>query len=242
MKAPNDLRGAYIGQKRGPQAGFASCLNNSASKCSAADGDGLGMPEPNTDRAVAGEALEGRPGSQSVARAAEAARNQGYPAGSRRTNYEGQAGRGVQRQEERPEARQGVGFVHSSPWQDASLEVGGGANRLTKPAQATRCRKKDGSTLANLPAGDTPHVSLRSPVRANRTPGSVRGAPGNRCPYLDISYLTWRAAATGGLGLMGANWRCVSGSSFSASIHAAFARSSSTWAAVLSWLAICASL
>jgi hypothetical protein len=24
-------------------------------------------------------------------------------------------------------------------------------------------------------------------VRANRTPGSVRGAPGNRCPYLDIS-------------------------------------------------------
>jgi len=28
-------------------------------------------------------------------------------------------------------------------------------------------------------------VSLRSPVRENRTPGSARGAPGNRCPYLD---------------------------------------------------------
>jgi len=165
MTAPNDLREAYTGQKRGPQAGFASCLSNSASKCSAADGDGLGMPEPNTDRAVAGEALEGLPGSKSVARAAEAARNQGDPEGSRRTNYEGQAGRGVQRQEERPEARQGVGFVHSSPWQDASLEAGEGANRLTKPAQATRCRKNDGSTLANLPAGDTPRVSLRSPVR-----------------------------------------------------------------------------
>ena len=52
------------------------------------------MPEPNTDRAVAGEALEGLPGSQSVARAAEAAGNQGDPEGSRRTNYEGQAGRG----------------------------------------------------------------------------------------------------------------------------------------------------
>ena len=26
-------------------------------------------------------------------------------------------------------------------------------------------------------------------MRANRTPGSVRGAPGNRCPYLDISQL-----------------------------------------------------
>src|ERR1019366_3065699 len=183
--APNDLREAYTGQKRGPQAGFASCLSNSASKCLAADGDGIGMPEPNTDRAVAGEALEGLPGSKSVARAAEAAWNQGDPGGSRRTNYEGQAGRGVQRQEERPEASQGVGFVHSSPWQDASLEAGEGANRLTKPAQATRCRKNDGSTLANLPAGDTPRVSLRSPVRANRTPGSVRGAPGNRCPYLD---------------------------------------------------------
>jgi hypothetical protein len=100
-----------------------------------------------------------------VARAAEAARNQGDPAGSRRTNYEGQAGRGVQRQEGRLEARQGVGFVHSSLRQEASLEAGEGANRLTKPAQATRCRKNDGSTLANLPASDTPRVSLRSPVR-----------------------------------------------------------------------------
>jgi len=187
MTAPNDLREAYTGQKRGPQAGFASCLSHSASKCLlTADGDGLGMPEPNTDRAVAGEALEGLPGSKSVARAAEAAGNQGDPEGSRRTNYEGPAGRGVQRQEERPEASQGVGFVHSSPWQDASLEAGEGANRLTKHAQATTGRKIGGSTLANLPAGDTPRVSLKSPVRANRTPGSVRGAPGNRCPYLDI--------------------------------------------------------
>ena len=190
MTAPNDLREAYTGSTRGPQAGLASCLSNSASKCLAADGDGLGMPEPNTDGAAAGEALEGLPGSKSVARAAEAARNPGDPEGSRRTNYEGQAGRSVQRQAERPEARQGVGFVHSSPWQDASLEAGEGTNRLTKHAQATRCRKNDGSTLANLPASDTRRVSLKSPVRANRTPGSVRGAPGNRCPYLDISQFT----------------------------------------------------
>src|ERR1017187_4375245 len=88
MPAPNDLREAYTGQKRGPQAGFACCLSNSASKCLAADGDGLGMPEPNTERTVAGEALEGLPGSKSVARDAEAARNQGDPAGSRRTRSE----------------------------------------------------------------------------------------------------------------------------------------------------------
>ena len=92
MTTPNDLREAYAGQRRGPQAGFASGLSNSASKGSAADGDGLGRPEPNTDRAVVGEALEGLPGSKSVARVAEAVRNQGDPAGSRRTNYEGQAG------------------------------------------------------------------------------------------------------------------------------------------------------
>src|SRR5262245_6438202 len=28
-------------------------------------------------------------------------------------------------------------------------------------------------------------VDLKSPVRDYRPPGSVRGAPGNRCPYLD---------------------------------------------------------
>jgi hypothetical protein len=99
--APNDLREAYTGQERGPQAGFAFCLSNSASKCLAADGNGLGMPEPNKVGPAAGEALEGLPGCQSVARAAEAAGNQGDPEGSHRTNYEGQAGRGVQRQEER---------------------------------------------------------------------------------------------------------------------------------------------
>ena len=39
--------------------------------------------------------------------------------------------------------------------------------------------------------------SLRSPVRANRTPGSVRGAPGNRCLYLDINELAWAEFSCG---------------------------------------------
>ena len=190
MTEPNDLREAYTGQKRGPQAGFASCLSNSASRCLlTADGDGLGMPDPNTDSAVAGEALEGLPGSKSVARAAEAARNQGGPDRSRRTNYEGQAGRGVQREEERPEAGQGVGFVHSSPRQGVRSETGEGTNKLTKRAQATRCRTNDGSTLANLPAGDTQRVSLKSPVRANRTPGSVRGRRATGVPTSTLSFI-----------------------------------------------------
>ncbi len=133
------------------------------------------MPEPNTDRAGTGEALEGLPGSQSVARAAEAAWNPGDPGRPRRTNYEGQAGRGVPRQEEPLEASQGVGFIHSSQGQDARLEAGEGTNRVTKHAQATRYRTTDGFRLANLPAGDTQRVSLKSPVRENRTPGSVRG-------------------------------------------------------------------
>ena len=49
------------------------------------------------------------------------------------------------------------------------------------------------STQANLPEEDRTlpvtglrqRVSLRSPVRKNRTPGSVRGASGNRRPYRD---------------------------------------------------------
>jgi len=58
---------------------------------------GLGMPEPNTDRAVVGEALEGLPGSKSVARVAAAARNQGDPAGSRRTKGDSICGHTINR-------------------------------------------------------------------------------------------------------------------------------------------------
>src|ERR1019366_7367900 len=46
-------------------------------------------------------------------------------------------------------------------------------------------REIDGAKLANLPAGDRQRVRLKSPVREYRPPGSVRGAPGNRRPYLD---------------------------------------------------------
>jgi hypothetical protein len=32
-------------------------------------------------------------------------------------------------------------------------------------------------------------VLLKSPVRENRTPGSVRGASSNRCPYRDLQLI-----------------------------------------------------
>ena len=192
--------GSVHRDKHGPQAGVAPRLSNPASKHSDAGGDDVALSEPNMMLAAKGEVRVSLPGSKSVARAEGVAWNLGGPGRSRRTNCESQAGRGAQRQEERPDASQGVGFVHSSPRQDASLEVGEGADRLTKSAQATRCRKNDGSILANLPAGDTQRVSLKSPVREYRPPGSVRGAPGNRRPYRDPKHAAapWQSPADSG--------------------------------------------
>jgi hypothetical protein len=70
---------------------------------------------------------------------------------------------------------------------DHAFEYCTGLTAIAKRARATRCRTTGGSTLANLPAGDTRRVSWKSPVRANRTPGSLRGPPGNRCTYLDTT-------------------------------------------------------
>jgi len=55
--------------KREPQAGPASRLSNSASKEGDASGDGVKVPEPNTETPEQGEGVEGLPGSKSVARA-----------------------------------------------------------------------------------------------------------------------------------------------------------------------------
>src|SRR5881628_1536825 len=122
--------------KREPQAGPASCLSNSASIVQDASGDGVCLPEPNTKMAVQGEAIEGLPGSKSVARAEADARNRGGPESPCRTNYEGQAGRVAQRQEGPPDDP-GVGSAHSIQRQGASPEAGEGADRATQLAQAT---------------------------------------------------------------------------------------------------------
>ena len=56
---------------------------------------------------------------------------------SRRTNYEGQAGREVQRQGGPTEGTPGVGSLHSSSRQGASPELSEGGDRTTQSAQAT---------------------------------------------------------------------------------------------------------
>jgi len=124
-------------ERREPQAGPASCLSNSASKEQDASGDGVSLPEPNTERSAQGEGLEGLPGSESVARAEGGARNRGGPESPCRTNCEGQAGRETQRQEASPDTP-GVGLARSIAQQGKSPEAKEGANRSTQSAQATR--------------------------------------------------------------------------------------------------------
>jgi len=123
--------------KREPQAGPASCQSNSASKGSDASGDGVDVPEPNTEETVSGEVSEGLPGSKSVARAEGDARNRGGPESTCRTNYASQAGRAARRQEAPPEAP-GVGSARSIQGQGAGPDAGEGADTLTQPTQATR--------------------------------------------------------------------------------------------------------
>ena len=123
--------------KRGPQAGPASCLSHSASKLQIASGDGVCLPEPKTERPVHGKGLQGWPGSKSVARVEGNARNRGGPELSRRTNCASQAGMSLQRQGEVAEAVRGVGSVRSRSWQGKGPEMAEGADNLTKPTQAT---------------------------------------------------------------------------------------------------------
>src|SRR2546426_580511 len=156
--------------KREPQAGPASCLSNSASKESDASGEGVVMPKPNTKMAVKGEAIEGLPGSKSVARAEADARNRGGPESPCRTNYEGQAGRVAQRQEAPPESP-GVGSAHSIQWQGTGPDTGEGADVLAKHTQATRAVRMTDQT-GKPSCVRRERVNTKSPVREYRPPGS----------------------------------------------------------------------
>jgi RNA-directed DNA polymerase len=131
------LVGGVHREIREPQAGVAPRLSDSASKPSDAGGQDVLSSEPEIRGAVKGEARRSLPGSKSVAREEGTVRNQGDPIFSRRTNYEGQAGREVQRQGGPTEGIPGVGSLHSSSGQGASPELSEGGDRTTQPAQAT---------------------------------------------------------------------------------------------------------
>ena len=136
---PERPAGSVHREIRGPQAGVAPGLSNSASKPINADGDKVLLLQPNIAGAVDGEAQANLPGSQSVAREAKTLRNLGGPEGSRRTNCEGQAGRLNQRQGGGAEAVSGVGSQHSSLRQgrDNGPDWSEGSDRSTQLAQAT---------------------------------------------------------------------------------------------------------
>lgn len=123
-------------EKREPQVGPASRQSDSASRGSHASGEGVVLPESNTEPPVTGKGGEGLPGSQSVAREEESTWNRGGPGSPCRTNCEGQAGRTAQRIGA-PSGTPGVGLAHSIPPQGNCLEAGEGANRSTQSAQAT---------------------------------------------------------------------------------------------------------
>jgi hypothetical protein len=149
-----------------------------------AGGEGVIPPEPNKEETAIGEVFRNLPGSQSVAREEQTDRNLGGPAPARRANYGSQAGRSNQRQEGSSQKKQGFRSVHSSQRQGASPDTGQGADTTTQPAQETSAvRTTESSWRTSLRASE--RVAVKSPVRENRPPGSVRGAPGNRRPYRD---------------------------------------------------------
>jgi len=113
-------------------SGSRTPLKQSSLETVQAGGDVVASAEPNTKAVVNGETVGGLPGSKRMAREERADGNLGDPEKSRRANCGHETGRGVQRQEERPDANPGVRLAHSSPPQ-----AGQGANTTTQPAQET---------------------------------------------------------------------------------------------------------
>ena len=170
-------------EKREPQAGVASCLSNSASKSARRKRGRCQRTGTQHGNARNGEGVNGLPGSKSVARVEAYAWNRGGPGSPCRTNCEGQAGRTAQR-EEAPSGTSGVGSAHSIQWQGVRPDTGEGTDVLAKHTQATRAVRMTAST--GKPSCERRRrARTKSPVREYRPPGSVRGAPGNRRPYLD---------------------------------------------------------
>jgi len=136
--AAEQLSGGIHRETRGPQAGVAPCLSNTASKGLSAGGDRVICLEPNKKETDKGEVSRSLPGSKSVARAEDETRNLGDPAAARRSNNGNQAGRQTQRQEESAQRRPGVRSFHSNPGTGPrGLPPEEGSDTSTQSAQET---------------------------------------------------------------------------------------------------------
>src|SRR6266581_64472 len=137
---PNDLLEAYTGQLTGrKQDSHPAKAIQPRDGINTQAGTQFPMMEPNTSQSATGEGQLGLPGSKSVAGEQRADRNLGQPVHSRRTNYEGQAGKPPQRQEVAAEGEPEIRLTHSSSEQ--SLPEGAdssqGVNVTSQPAKET---------------------------------------------------------------------------------------------------------
>lgn len=137
---PNDLLEAYTGKLTGrKQASHPAQATQPRNGTKTQAGTEFPITEPNTSQSASGEGQLGLPGSKSVASEESATRNPGDPAHSRRTNYECQAGRPVQRQEAPTQGEQGVRSVHINlePPRPVEGATGQGADRVSQPVKET---------------------------------------------------------------------------------------------------------
>ena len=179
------LLGSVHREIRGPQARVAPRLSNSASKPSDAGGDVVLSTEPKTNSAGDGEALAGLPGSKSVAREEQTVRNLGGPvapaaliARAKRVGLlNDKKGRPkVNWESDRFIVAQGNPCKMGPTWvKGATIQCG--LHRQPAPVRLT------GDHWQTFLRAIKWRVELKSPVREYCTPGSVRGAPGNRRPY-----------------------------------------------------------
>jgi hypothetical protein len=114
--------------------------------------------------------------------------NLGDPAVSRRSHCENQPDRSQQPKEARPANGAGVRSAWSSLEQSRQIgtDTDEGADTNAKLAKETKTARL-ADHFGQPPCGRRWRVFVKSPVRENRSPGSVRGARSNPRPYHDIS-------------------------------------------------------
>ena len=196
-RKPNELLEAYTGtgtgRKRGSQLAKAIQPRNDTKTCRWGRRRIVGTQHGGNRY---GEVSRDLPGSQSVARAEDAARNLGDPVDPRRTNYGSQAGRPAQRQGEPAHRKLGVRLVHSNSWQGpGGPETSEGANTSTPSAQETRAVR---TTAYTWPTSPRTRASWGEEPGAGKPPAGICAGGAGQPASLPRSL--HRAAKHSGLG------------------------------------------